>query len=273
MLLLAILGASCAAPKSPDTPVPAAPVAVPIPPSPAGETCKPRARLRAVSLEQAAKLDGELDEWPRPSRFVSEPCTLELEAALRDDGLYLAGRATADVGVMHEAPRLELELAFGFPALAFGAPSIGHHLGRREIGSAAACADAEAAGTSLTPADIDSCEQWLESARAFQERLAEELVHGFTVDTLLAASGRSFEAFLPNAVLPPVPGYPVQELWLWGVLSPGNVTIETLGAPGAPGACSGCPEPFRGRLSVIARSRAGSVKAAGARPRPFTIHR
>lgn len=272
LLLVAVLGVSCAAPKPLDAPPRPAPVAVAVPPSNAAVPCTPRALLLAVSLEQAPKLDGELEEWPGPSRLVREakPCMLELEVALRDDGLYLAGRGSADAAPMREAPRLELELAFGFPALVFGSPSIGHHLGRRDIGSAAACADAEAAGTSLTPADIDSCEKWLESARAAQRELAGELVQGFSVETLLAASGRSFEAFLPNAVLPPVPGYPVRELWLRGVLSPGNVTIET---PGAAGACSDCPEPFRGRMPLRvgkAPAAAEATEPSGSLPRALT---
>lgn len=45
---------------------------------------------------------------------------LELEVGLRPDGLYLAGRGRANA-MLRVAPRLELELAFGFPALVFGA--------------------------------------------------------------------------------------------------------------------------------------------------------
>src|SRR5688572_30791025 len=271
-LLLAILGLSCASPKRRDMPPPAAPVAVAVPASPATAPCTPRVRLVAVSLEQSPTLDGELDEWPRSSELVleSEPCALELEVALRSDGLYLAGRGRASAEPTGVEPRLELELAFGFPALVFGPPSIGHHLGHREIGSVAACADAEAAGTSLTPVAIASCEKWFESARAAQATLASELVQTFSVETVSASSGRSFEAFLPNDVLPPVPGYPVRELWLRGALFPGNVAIEL---PGAEGACSDCPEPFRGRMPLQVGERpvaAPATEADGSLPRALT---
>lgn len=241
----------------------------------AAARCTPLVELVAIDLERAVQVDGDLGEWPRPSRFVpnSEPCRLELEVALEDDGLYLAGQHSADAEPFRVAPHLELEVAFGFPALVFGTPSIAHHLGVREIGSAADCADAEAAVIAPTPQAIATCEQWLESARAAQGRLAKELVQKLSVEAVLAAGGRSFEAFVPNSALPPVPGYPARELWLSGVLAPGNIAIET---PSRPGACDGCPEPFRGHAALQVGNSpeaAPSVESSGPlppalRPRP-----
>ncbi len=270
-LVAALLGACCTPTNPPEAPAPAAPV-VAVPQSPTAAPCTPRARLVAVSLQGAPALDGQLEEWPRPSGSVtqSEPCTLELEVALRDDGLYLAGRGSADSERMRVAPRLELELAFGFPALVFGPPSIENHLGRREIGSAAACADTEAAGMALTPEDIASCQKWLEHARIAQGKLASELIQGFTVETVLGSSGRSFEAFVSKDVLPPVPGYPARELWLRGVLSPGNVAIEL---PEAAGDCSDCPEQFRGRMPLQvgeAPAAAQATEPTASLPRALT---
>jgi len=218
-------------------------------PEPVAAPCTPRVRLVAVNLQRAVQLDGDLEEWPRPSRFApnAEPCMLELEVALHDEGLFLAGQQGADAQPFLLAPRLELEVAFGFPALVFGVPRFANHLEVREIGSAADCADAEAVNMPNTPQAIASCEQWLESARAAQARLAKELVQKLSVGAVLAAGGRSFEAFVPNSALPPVPGYPVHELWLRGLLSPGNIAIET---PTRPDACEGCPEPFRGHAAL-----------------------
>jgi len=195
-----------------------------------------------------------------------QPCMLELEVALRDDGLYLTGRLSADAEPFRVAPRLEFEAAFGFPELVFGAPSIAHHLGVRVIGSAADCADAEAAIMAPTPQEIASCEQWLESARASQAKLAKELVQKLSVNTVLAPGGTSFEAFIPNSALPPVPGYPVHELWFSGRLSPGNIAIET---PSAPGACEACPEPFRGHAALqLGKSPAAAPAADASGPLP-----
>ncbi len=223
----------------------------------AAPLCQPDLQLSAVGTPKLLKLDGAVDEWRFTPDLSTSACSVQVRVARAADGLYLVGRA------YYQSPpplldKLEAQLSFGFPSLAFGAPSFGSQWGPVEIEKPEDCQDEDRFMGGISPLQISECEQWLEAARAWQKSMRPSLMGSFTIRPKVEnlPDGYSFEARIEAARLPKISSYPSDEIWLQvrlremagGDARELNVSGPPSTSPnGSAEACAYCPSPFTGR--------------------------